>query len=340
MIDCVLVVSAPTGSVDAIRDYADRLREGLRDVGKDARVVGIGDPLPQQVGCVILQYNPFSFGRRGFAPSLLVWAARQRARRGPKGFDLMVHEPYVAVTSARTAVMSAWQRLQFAVLRGLARRVVAPSADQARRCRTRRRVAVIPVGSNLPDRRAARQDGRRRIAASPGDIVLVSFAASPAGRLQEYVRAAVAKLVATGKRPVLLVLGAANAAPDDLPAAARVVVTGHLPDADLATLLSAGDIFLAPFVDGVSTRRTALMAAMQHQLAVIGTCTAQTDALLRDRAPLVLVRAGDSEAFAREVDELASNAERRASLGRSARDFYAREFAWPQIASQVAAELM
>ena len=65
---------------------------------------------------VLVQYNPFSYGRWGFAPWLvaLTWALRLR-RREPR-IALMVHEPYVPMITWRSTVMGLWQRAQLRLL--------------------------------------------------------------------------------------------------------------------------------------------------------------------------------------------------------------------------------
>jgi glycosyltransferase involved in cell wall biosynthesis len=83
----------------------------------------------------------------------------------------------------------------------------------------------------------------------------------------------------------------------------------------------------------VSSRRTALMAALQHSLPVVGTDGASTDPLLRRANDAMrLVPVGDSESFAWAVSRLALDPGLRAAMGKAARRLYEECFSWPVLA--------
>jgi len=334
-----VVVARHARAVDAIRAYAEHLVEALNTRGEDACLVS-PSRVTRPADVTLVQYNPFSFGRWGLAPSLVLWALRQRCSGSSGMLVLMVHEPYVATVDARTCLMAAWQRTQLVLLRLGARRVLAPSADQARRCGKRfRRARVLPVGSNLPDGRLGRDAARRSLGAQADDIVLVTFAASPAGHRQDLVSAAARGVVGMGRSCVLLVLGVGNTVPPGVPPEVCISRPGHLPDAELARQLAAGDIFVAPYVDGVSTRRTALMAALQHALPVVGTVTVRSDRVLRDSVAIVGIAVDAVDESARATEWLARNGEERLRRGMAARALFEREFAWERIAERLVREL-
>lgn len=94
------------------------------------------------------------------------------------------------------------------------------------------------------------------------------------------------------------------------------------------------------FTDGVSTRRTTLMAGLAHGLPVVGLSGTSTDTVLR-RHPeaLILTPVGDREAFARAVLAITSNVACLAAAGRAAQELYATEFDWPVIARRLMAVL-
>lgn len=333
------VVADRVQPVDAIRAYAEHLVSALNARGENARLT-FPTPSTSPADVTLVQYNPFSFGRWGLAPGLVLWALRQRWSGSSGMLVLMVHEPYVATVDARTCLMAAWQRTQLVLLRLGAQRVLAPSADQARRCGKRfRRARVLPVGSNLPDGRLGRDAARRSLEAQADDIVLVTFAASPSGHRQDLVSAAASSVVEGGRSCVLLVLGVGNTVPRGVPPEVRISRPGHLPDAELARQLAAGDIFVAPYVDGVSTRRTALMAALQHALPVVGTVTVRSDRVLRDSDAIVAIAVDAVDESARATERLASDREERLRRGMAARALFEREFAWDRIAARLLREL-
>jgi glycosyltransferase involved in cell wall biosynthesis len=101
-------------------------------------------------------------------------------------------------------------------------------------------------------------------------------------------------------------------------------------------MLSAADIFLAPYEDGISTRRTTLMAALQHGIPVVATLGPLTDRLLREAGSrLDLVPVEDRAAFAERVSRLAQDPERRKALGAAGRTFYEEQFAWPVVSRRL-----
>jgi glycosyltransferase involved in cell wall biosynthesis len=99
-------------------------------------------------------------------------------------------------------------------------------------------------------------------------------------------------------------------------------------------------VFVAPFVDGVSTRRTTLMAALQHGVAVVGTDGRLTDDILRaSREALTLAPVGDRHQLEDAVRRLADDPGLRRSRGAAGRELYTSSFAWPVTAAIVATAL-
>jgi glycosyltransferase involved in cell wall biosynthesis len=353
----IVIVAAPaTRPVDGIWDYAVALTAALQQqADATARLHALTrgrasnrEPsgrassitaLPVDADAIVVQYNPFSFARWGFAPWLAGRMARLRSRRRRPIIGLMIHEPYVPMTSWRWGLMGAWQRSQLLALRAASDVVLVAIerwADALTPAAPRRPTYHIPVGSPLPDMRAARQDQRDRLGLGDGNVVLTVFGTSHPTRLVSFVECSARAVARDGHAVTVLNLGAG--APPMLAADERIEVLtpGVLSPAELARWLSAGDIFLAPFLDGVSTRRTTLMAALQHGLPVVATDGPLTDRILRD-APdaLRLVTVDDEPAFADAVVALARDPAQRRWLGRGARELHDAHFAWPRIARRV-----
>jgi glycosyltransferase involved in cell wall biosynthesis len=320
---------------DGIAGFADGLLAGLRADGTSASLVAdLEAARPCGSDAVLLQYNPFSYGHRGVAPRLPPHWRRVAASAGRA--VVVVHEPYVAATSPRFAALQALHRAQLHALLEAADAVVAPSADAARRIGGE--VQVIPVGSNLPDRLNERRAGRQALGVRPGETLVATFSASDAGRSARAVRDAV-RAIAAHVGPVLLLrLGRAPEPLDDLGDAVRVVISGPLPPQRVASLLATADLFLAPYADGVTTRRTTLMAALQHGLPVVGTDNGRSDEVLV-RSPAIARAPLDAAAFAGVAAELAADRGRLEAMSMAARVLYLEEFAWDVIAQRYLALL-
>ena len=323
---------------DAIVTYAQGLAEALRRAGtpSDVRVIrtdapdrrrALGEALAAARGGtgVVLHYNPFSWGRRGFAPYLpgALWRARL-----PR-VVLMAHECHVDPTSARFRAMRSWQRPQ---LRGIARNCDAHlvSTDAWLPHLARYRPSRMAISSVLPDCRAERAAVRGELGAGATTLVVTAFGTDHPSRLRGHIAAAANAVAARAREPIVLQnLGAAPPALSGLDASIRFLSPGYLEARELARRLAASDVFLCPFIDGASTRRTTLMAAMQHGLAIVTTQGPRTDDDLRDPAALVLCDPGDPAGFAAAAARLADDPRERTALGAAARRSYEERFDWP-----------
>src|SRR3954452_9714632 len=150
---CSIVCGPRRQKVDGIRDYADRLASALAERGLAAEVDDAKDDA-RAADIVLVNYNPFSWSRWGFAPRLAssLGAARRRGSR----IYLVVHESYVPPLTWRWTLMGAWQRRQLRMLHRAAHVVftpVEPLAEELRHFDPPRSVVYLPVGSNLPDMR-------------------------------------------------------------------------------------------------------------------------------------------------------------------------------------------
>jgi glycosyltransferase involved in cell wall biosynthesis len=284
---------------------------------------------------VLVQYNPFAYGRWGLAPWLPARLAR--LRRSGVHVALMCHEVYVPMHSARQALIGVPQRVQIAALAALSDVVLASTAaaaGQVRRWAPRARVVHAPVGSNLPDGRGERAGARGRLALSEGEIVLASFGTGHPARLLGHIAAAVD---AVSEVTAVCVLNLGAGAPDlDVNSNVRMIKPGPLDPPALAALLAAADVCLLAYVDGVSTRRTTLASTLQQQVCVVASDGYNTDALLRDAPDAIrLTAAGSVEAFAAAAVELALDRSARDALARGGRELYERSFAWEPIAARV-----
>ncbi len=353
-----LLARESSASVDAIHDHTVRLADALRGAGADVDLrlrrpdgswadgTGVthrrlGDGL-DGYDVVLLQYNPFLYGRRGFAPWLPVALWRLRAARSRPRVALLIHETAMPLHSARWALMGLWQRAQLRALRPAADVTFASIdrwAEDLGRLRPKRPTVHLPVGSNLPDMRSAREPRRAALGVDSETLVVATLTTGHPWQLLDLAAAALRRLAeADGRRLVLLALGAGAGEPPGLPPPVEVVRPGPVPADELAASLAAADLFLAPFKDGVSTKRGSLMAALQHGLAIVGTCGESTDASLAASGALVLVPCEPS-LFAKAALEVGTDPDRRRALGVAARRLYATEFDWPVLARRILAHV-
>ena len=292
---------------------------------------------------IVLQYQPFMYGRWGVAPWLVAALARLRLRRGRPRIAVMVHETFVPPESARWALMGAYQRCQLAALRMPADLIsvsIGPWARQLAQWRPRRPTVHLPVGSNLPDMTGERMRERDRLGIGSEVLVLAAFGTGHPSQLTGHVAAGVNAAVGLAPRVVFLHLGDGAPPITGLDPRLEVRRPGALPAEDVARHLACADLFLAPFSDGASTRRGSLMAALQHGLPVVGTSGRSTDAVLdASTSAMRLVDVNRLGELRAAVRELSADARLRRSMGRSARELYLQTFHWPVIAERLLQEL-
>ena len=350
-----LVVARRTTQADGIRDYTLRLLRALDESALQAELLvwAHGRPQPTNghtgsplsttgLDALIVQYNPFSFGRWGFAPRLPLFLARLRREPQRPRIAVMFHETYVDMRSLSWALMGSWQRAQLMAVQAAADIQLCSIqrwTERLRKTARGRPVHHLPVASNLPDARADRKLARRRLGADAETVVLSCMGLRHPGRLPGHVLAAATEVGTAAPSVLLLDLGPGERSLTRLAGNVCVRATGFVDEVELARYLAASDVFLAPYMDGVSTRRGSVMAALQHGVPVVGTSGHLTDDMLRDAPGLTLVAIGGRDDFARAAAGLVQDEKRRAELGAAGRQLYQRSFDWPVLVRRLRTHL-
>ncbi len=337
----VKVAYPPSVGQNSIAEHGDQLVRAIREFSGAMADTTDLDVLRSDVSgpdtTVLLQYNPFAYGRWGFAPQLVARIHRLTRRRVRPRIVLVLHEPYVPFVPDRSMATAAWQRLQLLALTRSCDATIAVTAAWKRRAerlvRGTRPVHNVPVGSNVPDKRAERQHARDTLGVDERTVVVAQFGTNHPSRLNDHTRVTVEQLERSGVPAVLLNLGH-QARPVAADCATREVLPGYLQLEGLAALLSAADVFLSPCIDGVSTRRTSIMAALQHGVPVVGTFTPDTDDSLREGPAVRLAPVHDVQRFAQLAVALASSRDELDRSAIAARALFEREFAWSVIAAR------
>lgn len=289
---------------------------------------------------LVLQYNPFSYGRWGWNPHVpAMLHALKRAHPGVR-LAVMVHEVAPPLLNWRLALMTTWQ---LAHLRRLGRTAdllfvgIEPWVAAFTRWFGATPVHHLPVGSNLPYQPMQHEQARQRLGLGDDAPLLGVFGTAHPTRLLGFVRAAVA--AARREHPDARVL---YVGPDgdtvrrllgDLP----VHDAGRVPPDDASAYFAAMDVCLAPFRRGVSTRRGSFMAALQHGVPTVSTSGSHTGSLLRNAAgqAFVLTPDDDADAYALAVGPLLRDPDRRTALGQAGQILYQSHFDWNVIAARL-----
>jgi len=298
-------------------------------------VIGLDKP-----DWLLLQYNPFCYGRWGLNLSLPL-AIREIKMRWPEvGIAVMVHEPFVPVTSWQFALMTIWQRWQLWML-GRSADVMFLSietwARKFQRWFPNRPVRHLPVGSAIPREPLSRGEARQLLGIKDCTLVIGVFGTAHSSHLLDYVGGAVNEVTKRFADVLILYIGPHGTQVQAAMPTVTLVDAGYLAPADVSRHFAAMDIYLAPFLDGVSTRRTSFMVGLQHGIPTVSTVGFLTDEVLlkeQDKA-FLLAPVGTPGAFTAQVLRLAQDAELRTHLGEAGKHLYDSTFSWDHIADRL-----
>ena len=288
---------------------------------------------------ILLQYNPFSYGRWGLNVHL-PRVMRAIHRTGQTKIAVMVHEPFVPPTSWQFVIMSIWQRWQLWMLGKNADVLffsIDPWVSRFESWFPGQRVVHLPVGSNIPRIPLDRAEARTRLGIQSDTTVIGLFGTLNPSRMIDQVRQAITAVSVRSTHARLLYIGPDIAAAKEVFLGVPLLAEGPLSPEEVSKRFAAMDVYLAPYIDGVSTRRTTLMTGLQHRIATVGTRGFLTDEMLaRENGRAVLLAdVKDNDEFNRCVSRLIEDAELRTRLGAVGQRLYEEHFAWDRIAAKL-----
>jgi glycosyltransferase involved in cell wall biosynthesis len=104
--------------------------------------------------------------------------------------------------------------------------------------------------------------------------------------------------------------------------AERVHAAGTLAANDLSLHVSACDLMLQPYPDGVSSRRTSTMVGLAHGLAIVTTSGHLTEPLWAQSGAMALAPIGEVPAMVGAAQRLLEDADLRSGMSEAARSLY------------------
>ena len=286
---------------------------------------------------MIVQWAPHSFGLRSLNLPLALWLWN-RARRCNDRIELMVHEPFLAFDEGnrRQDAAALVQRAMIALLLDAAShvRVAIPAWETRLRpwcLRRRTQFEWTPVPSNVPECSDLREVLRVRGAlVDPGQTVLGHF-----GTFRQRYRDA----ARSGDRGDPRKHGRPGASDrprqrrvardfvsENRGSARRLVASGELEPDQIAIALSACDVLLQPYPDGISTRRGTAMAAMSLGIPLVSNLGHLSESNWRGTPGAWITQTSAATELAAAVRELLEDRELRASISAQARALYQQHF--------------
>lgn len=325
--------------------YATVLTDALTRHGVSVRVWDTHDPalrralpaaLQSQPGYVLLQYVPNALGARGANVTFCRWLLS--LRQGGADVRVMFHEPYFYLSwNPALSALAMVQRLMATILLRASSRVYVSTEQWCRYLTPYAPAAttftVLPVPSTLPhDPPAASVAGwRSRISAAPEMVVghFGTFGDHVANALYPMVPALLqavsdVQFVCIGRGGQAFVSRLAAQHPSLAP---RVHATGPLERSDAAAAIAACDVALQPYPDGVTTRRTSVMAPLSLGVATVTSQGFLTESLWSQRGGIALAAAPDVAGHVAAAVSLLRDASARRHLANTGRQVYSDHFA-------------
>jgi glycosyltransferase involved in cell wall biosynthesis len=113
---------------------------------------------------------------------------------------------------------------------------------------------------------------------------------------------------------------------------------GYLPEKEVSYEITAADLVLAPFMDGISTRRSSFMSCLAHGTAILTTEGWTTDFEIPwDK--FCAVAKNDLNEYAKKAESLLRDSQKILDLRAQSKIFYEDLFSWEKIAKQLVARL-
>lgn len=288
---------------------------------------------------LLLQWVPHGYGYRSMNVWLCLWLW-WRARLCGDDLTIIVHEPFLAFGEGtrRQDAVAFVHRLMTTVLLSAARLVwtTIPKWEACWRPYTLgRRVPFgwLPVPSTTPVVANAEEAAATRALYVPADVPLVGHFGTYGELIAGTLRELLPRLLSDEEtRCAVLLLGRGSEAMRaellrTRPALlGRIHAAGTLPPEEVSRHLAACDLLVQPYPDGVSTRRTSVMAGLAHGLAVVTTKGALTESLWEESGAVALAAAGDDDALLDEARRLLASSEERARLGAAGHKLYGARF--------------
>lgn len=295
---------------------------------------------------IVLQWVPHGFGWRSMNLPFCFWMWGRARLRGDD-LTVMVHEPFLAFREGnwRQAAAALVHRVMTIVLMHAARRIWVSTERWKKAWEPYglgRRIPFmwLPLPSTVTvlNDRAAVAATRARYAS--GGQQIVGHFGTFGWPVTPMLEAIVPALLDRCDRTVMLFIGPHGAEFRDRLLREnpryqdRIHVTGSMAASDprLSAHLAACDLMIQPYPDGVSSRRTSLLAPLAHGVAIVTTSGPSSEPLWLATEGVVTVPAQDAPAFVSEACRLLGDEPARRNCGQLASALYQKYFTIEKIA--------
>lgn len=299
--------------------------ESLRQARSELRSAEVS---PREL---LVQWVPHGYGKRSMNLGFCRWI-RSLARSNEK-LSLMVHEPFLesGKGSWKKRLAAQVHRRMIRILLESASRVLVSIPAWEKELRpfapSGQKFEWLPIPATVPVS-AEKGAVRQRF----GDKVILGHLGTYSAEVSRLLAPALLEVLTEVPNCVALLIGngsdrfAATFAAQHPALINRTFPTGALPESSLSQHLSACDLMLQPYPDGLSTRRTSLMNLFAHRLPVVTNFGHLSEELWKNSPAVAL---SEPDHFARTCIRLLSDPPSRLILAANANELYRMRFDWP-----------
>lgn len=303
-----------------------------------------------RIEALSIQYTPYLYGRGGIHPGFVAWLAALPALAPDTRIALTAHELHYPVALTRegltfgVAQAAQWLALSLAAPRIFFTYERAWEQATRRLAWKRDRLSWLPVGATI-DETSERGPARPANSVVPAHHrLLLHFGSAHPTRIFGHLFSALDRVrdELGADRVTLAFVGLEDGALDaKLRGAGRMDLRplirglGYLPPSGVRAWLKRADAVLAPFLDGISTRRSSAIAALAHERPLVTTRAWSTDPGMPWSDACQVVAADDAAAFGEAVCAVLRNPVFSADLARRGRLLYEKRLSWDVIAREL-----
>ncbi|HEV3039159.1 MAG TPA: glycosyltransferase family 4 protein [Candidatus Angelobacter sp.] len=278
---------------------------------------------------LFVQWVPHGYGYRSINVFFCLWLW-MRARLKRDQVEIMFHEVWLSFGGTWKANLAAgMHRIMVKLLKHAASRIWVAGESWRKYLRgARAPVQWLPVPSNVQSQidPAAVASLRQRCCAHEG--LLIGHFGIGDSLVERMLRQLIPEVLRNRTQASFLLIGKssekfAQEVRLDFPEIGeRIFSSGMLPSSEIAAHISACDLIVQPYIDGISTRRTAAMAALANGRPLLTTSGHSTESFWQHCNQLVLVPADDSSALAARTNQLLDNPGERTRMALEGRKLY------------------
>ncbi|NIQ79592.1 MAG: glycosyltransferase [Anaerolineae bacterium] len=280
------------------------------------------------------------------AVNFLPW--RLRVRRERPGIVTTFHDLKLPYLFPKAGPVRRW--VTSALMRGSDATIVTNVEDRSgAEAYAPRSLHLFPIGSNIDPQAPPgydREKWRERWGVRPEETLLCYFGFLNESKGGETLFRALGRLVASGERVKLLMIGGRVGSSDptnvayvqkmevlidELDIADHVSWTDYVDAPEVTAGFWSSDICVLPYRDGASFRRGTLMAALAHGVPIVSTYPRVEVAEIVENENMGLVPPDDDEALAHKISQVAASPQLRERLAKGAAGL-STLFSWEGIA--------